>query len=163
MKKKKIKDHYKEALRYLENADNILKNNTTINNLGFYNDAKYVKMAGHTAWAGVLVALDPLHKPLGKGKRKSVDTYRDVIKGKFMNVYNSAYNYLHLYMGYDGELSTVTKKTGFEYAKILIEWAKKQYPKNITGTPPLKKPCKKCGTAFVPEYKRIVNCKKCRR
>ncbi|WP_461141388.1 DUF5618 family protein [Spirosoma pomorum] len=36
---------------------------------GYYQDSKYVKMAGHTAYVGVLVALDELLGKKGKVAR----------------------------------------------------------------------------------------------
>jgi hypothetical protein len=48
-----------EAKRYISNAKEILKEKA-IKEDGFYKDRKYVKMAGHTAYAGVLVALDSI-------------------------------------------------------------------------------------------------------
>ena len=52
-------DQIEEAKRYLANAREIL-NDKGQKEDGLYQDIKYVKMAGHTAYAGVLVALDEL-------------------------------------------------------------------------------------------------------
>ena len=52
------KNPIEEAKRYLQNAKDVLKNNTTVDNDGYYSDSKYVRMAGNTAWNGCLIALD---------------------------------------------------------------------------------------------------------
>ena len=46
-----------EAVRYIRNARQLLSEKTGKDGK-YYTDRKYVKMAGHTAWCGVLVALD---------------------------------------------------------------------------------------------------------
>lgn len=47
----------KEAERYLLNAKQILSEKAGKDG-NYYENPKYVKMAGNTAWSGVLVALD---------------------------------------------------------------------------------------------------------
>ena len=118
----------KEAKRYLANADKLLQENCTIDEYGNYSDEKYVKMAGDTAWKGVLKALDPLHPKLKRGKRKSVDTYRLIFEKrdkKAMNVYNNAYNQLHLSMGYDRVTSSKLKKSAWSDFKNILNWVEK--------------------------------------
>ena len=63
-----------EAMRYLENAKEILKTKARKDE-GLYLDKKYVKMAGHTAYSGVLYSLDELLRGKKKG-RKSVEWYQ---------------------------------------------------------------------------------------
>ena len=46
-----------EAMRYIDNAKDILRHKAQKED-GYYQDKKYVKMAGHTAYLGVLLALD---------------------------------------------------------------------------------------------------------
>ncbi|MCX7728356.1 MAG: DUF5618 family protein [Bacteroidia bacterium] len=124
--KKKIENPYV----YLKNAQDILREKAKKDG-EFYTYPKYVKMAGHTAWAGVLLALDYLfkkHDVKVKG-RKDVDDYRHFIAKKdrkILNYFNSAYETLHLVMGYDGELSVKISKTGLDYAKIILDWVAKQ-------------------------------------
>jgi len=52
-----LKHPIREAERYLQNARQILSEKAEKDG-DYYNDPKYVKMAGDTAWKGVLVALD---------------------------------------------------------------------------------------------------------
>jgi len=121
-KKEKIENPY----NYLENAREILKEKAKKNG-EFYTYRKYVKMAGHTAWAGVLLALDHLMDKYQfkiKG-RKDVNDYRTFIASvnkKMLNYFNSAYEYLHLFMGYDGNLDAITSKHGLDLAQKLIDW-----------------------------------------
>ncbi|MCX8142626.1 MAG: DUF5618 family protein [Bacteroidia bacterium] len=125
-KKEKIENPY----NYLENAREILKEKAKKNG-EFYTYRKYVKMAGHTAWPGVLLALDHLmdkHHIKIKG-RKDVNDYRTFIASinkKMLNYFNSAYEYLHLFMGYDGNLDIITSKHGLDLAQKLIDWVNTQ-------------------------------------
>jgi hypothetical protein len=125
-KKEKIENPY----NYLENARDILKEKAKKNG-EFYTYRKYVKMAGHTAWAGVLLALDHLMDKYQfkiKG-RKDVNDYRTFIASvnkKMLNYFNSSYEYLHLFMGYDGNLDIITSKHGLDLAQKLIDWVNTQ-------------------------------------
>ncbi|MEW6774278.1 MAG: DUF5618 family protein [Bacteroidota bacterium] len=126
--------HKENPWVYIQNARETLK--TKAGKHGeFYSSKKYVRTAGHQAWMGVLTALDELMKYKGykvKG-RKDIDDYRDFIakqNWKILDYLNSAYNHLHLYMGYDGELKVNISKEGIELAEKIIEWVEKQLPKN---------------------------------
>lgn len=112
-----------EARRYLDNARNILRENAQKED-GFYQDAKYVKMAGHTAYVGVLTALDGLFGKKAKG-RKDVDWYKNNLAKsdkKALNTFSSAYELLHLNMAYDGILDAEVIQTAFKRAETLIDW-----------------------------------------
>ncbi len=50
-----------EAKRHIDNAKSFLSNNAKKED-GFYQDRKYIKIAGHTAYTGILLALDELLK-----------------------------------------------------------------------------------------------------
>jgi len=112
-----------EAHRYLDNAKEILRDKIQKEDK-YYKDAKYVKMAGNTAYNGLLVALDGLFGIKKKG-RKSVDWYQEELgklDRKILNAFNSAYEVLHLSMGYDGVLSAKIVAVGFEEAETIINW-----------------------------------------
>lgn len=66
-----------EANRNIENAKTILTEKAQKEN-GYYQDKKYIKLAGHAAYSGVLVALDTLFMSKKKG-RKSVEWYKEEI------------------------------------------------------------------------------------
>lgn len=117
-------DGYHEAMRYVDNAKECLVKAKKQGD--FYNDPKYVRMAGNTLWNGVLEALEAKYN-LKKGKgRPSIEKYQEQV-GKenrtMLKVLNNAYDYCHLYMGYDGNLAVITSKTAMENAITLIEWA----------------------------------------
>ncbi len=130
-------DNYKEAYRYIDNAKEILR--TKAKKKGkFYDDAKYVRMACNTAYSGLLIALNDyflqkgIQFPKPKGKRHqslNVDFYLKNL-GKInktkLKEFNSAYNYLHLLGGYDGDLIVNTSKTGIDLAQSVIDWVAKQ-------------------------------------
>jgi len=92
-------------------------------------------MAGDTAWHGVLLAIDYWmekegHK-INRKKRVNVSYYQDFLaqkNWKILNYFNSAYNILHLSMGYDGELNAKIAKTGIELAEEILDWVKKYVP-----------------------------------
>ena len=48
-----------ETRRHIDNAKGFLSNNAGRED-GLYRDRKYVKIAGHTAYTGILLALDEL-------------------------------------------------------------------------------------------------------
>ena len=52
-----MKAAYKDAHRNFSNAQELLREKAGREN-GFYLDKKYVKLAGHAAWSGVLLAVD---------------------------------------------------------------------------------------------------------
>lgn len=97
-----------EARRYVDNAREILRDKAQKED-GYYHDSEYVKMAGHTAYVGVLVALDGMLGKKGKGRkdpgRRPVDWYKQhlaKLDKKVLNAFLTAYQVLHLDMAYDG-------------------------------------------------------------
>ena len=117
------KNPIEEANRYLLNAKSILSEKAGLDN-GFYTDPKYVKMAGHTAWCGVLVALNSLY-PLGKKERATFEHFQDLIardNKKLLNKYLATYETLHKAVGYDGNPDARIAKAGLSNAKDIIDW-----------------------------------------
>jgi len=121
------KEYYNEAIRYMDNAKEYLKNAKKEGD--FYHDKKYVKTACGTAYNGLLVALDcylilkGIDKPKGK-TRKSIEYYQSnitKIDKKMLDYLNSAYEILHLWGYYDGITKASVVKDGFDLANILIE------------------------------------------
>ena len=112
-----------EAMRYIDNAKDILSQKAQKED-GYYQDKKYVKMAGHTAYSGILVALDDLLGTKKKG-RKSVEWYKaelSKLDKKLTSSFDSVYEILHLSLGYDGAKSAKLAQLGFEEAEKIIEW-----------------------------------------
>ncbi len=112
-----------EAKRYVVNAKDILKDKAKKED-GYYQDTKYVKMAGHTAYAGVLVALDGLLGTKTRG-RKSVEWYQKELASldrKILTTFKSAYDTLHLSMSYDGNPSADVAVAGLKQAEQIIHW-----------------------------------------
>ncbi|TLV02313.1 DUF5618 family protein [Dyadobacter luticola] len=113
----------REAKRYLNNAKEILREKAKKED-GFYQDKKYVKLAGHAAYTGVLVALDGLFERKGKG-RKNVDWYLENLgktDKKLLASFNAAYDTLHLAMGYDGNQAAGVSAAGINLAESIITW-----------------------------------------
>ena len=113
-----------EARRHIDNAKNFLSNNAKKED-GFYHDKKYVKIAGHTAYTGVLLALDELLGEKKKKTRKSVEWYQKELSGldkTLTSDFKTAYEILHLAMGYDGVQSAKLAKLGMEEAEKIIGW-----------------------------------------
>jgi hypothetical protein len=131
-----------EANRYLANARRILSEKAKKDG-NFYSDAKYVKIAGHTAWCGVLIALDAVlnvRKNLKKNQRPDFDDYQTALykKDPKMNrILLVAYDLLHKALGYDGVLSYKTVQDGLEQAKSLVDWASLHYNPETQKTPTL--------------------------
>ena len=115
--------HIEEAHRYIDNAKEILREKAHKKNK-YYQDEKYVKMAGNTAYNGVLVALDGLFGVKKKG-RKSVEWYKEELSKmdkKILFSFSTAYTTLHLVMGYDGGPSVVIATEGLKEAETIINW-----------------------------------------
>jgi hypothetical protein len=112
-----------EARRYIANAREILRDKAQKED-GYYQDAKYVKMAGNTAYSGILVALDHLLAPKKKG-RKDVSWYKEqlaLLDKKVLGAFVSAYDTLHLSLGYDGNPSAAVAQAGLSDAETIISW-----------------------------------------
>ena len=115
-----------EARRYIDNAKEILRDKAKKED-GYYTNSKYVKMAGHTAYTGVLVALDGKFGRKGR-RRKDIDWYRQETKKwnvKLLPILNSTYEILHLFLGYDGTKDSRIAKIGIENAERIISAAEK--------------------------------------
>ncbi len=112
-----------EAKRYLDNAKSILKNQAQKEN-GIYQDKKYVKLAGHAAYLGVLMALDGVLGHKSKG-RKSVEWYKaelTKLDRRMTSIFDAAYSTLHLSMSYDGNPSAGVATEGLKQAEQIINW-----------------------------------------
>ena len=122
----------REAERYLENARQILSEKAGKDG-DYYSDRKYVKIAGHTAWCGILVALDAalgMKKGLKRGQRLEFRDYQEAIARvdrKMPRLLVNSYDTLHKTLGYDGNLSYRIVQYGLAEARNIITWAEKQY------------------------------------
>jgi hypothetical protein len=120
----KYDNPYKEAMRYIENAEDILKSAGKEGR--YYIDDKYVKIACGTAYSAILVALDSLFdlKNLPKRRgRKAIDYYQSNlarIDKKLLKELNNAYTVLHLDGYYGGITSVKTIESGFDDAISII-------------------------------------------
>ncbi|MDR0573204.1 MAG: DUF5618 family protein [Tannerella sp.] len=122
----------REAERYLENARQILSEKAEKDG-DYYNDSKYVKMAGNTAWNGVLVALDAVlgvRAGLKKGQRPDFKDYQAAISKKDSKMTRpllAAYESLHKALGYDGNPRCKIVQDSLEQARMILAWAEKNY------------------------------------
>jgi hypothetical protein len=125
--------YYSEAVRYMDNAKEYLKNAKKEDYL--YRDLKYVRTACATAYSGVLIALDGflilkgVHKPTGK-ERKSIEYYQKnlgQLDKKMLDNLNVTYKILHLWGYYDGIEDTRVVSIGLETAGKIIEKIKPSY------------------------------------
>lgn len=119
----------KEALRYLENAKQILLSAPKEDNT--YMDIKPVRQACGTAYLAVLRAIDEYLLSQGVDKKrlpKSVDGYRDLLKryviihnGKLLREFDKLYDALHIAGYYRGLLQDVNMvKEAFKAAETFI-------------------------------------------
>ncbi|MET7258473.1 DUF5618 family protein [Dyadobacter jiangsuensis] len=121
------KDPVLEAKRYLDNARTILKEKAMKEN-DLYSNRKYVKLAGHAAYTGVLVALDGFFGITTK-KRKDVNWYKEQLASidkKVLGNFVDAYELLHLYMGYDGTQNAIVAQQGLKHADEIIQWVEQR-------------------------------------
>jgi len=128
----KLKNPIEEAERYLENAQQILSEKAGKEG-NYYNDTKYVKMAGNTAWNGVLVALDAVldvRKNLKKGQRPDFRDYQNAVLTKDSKMNQpllGAYESLHKSLGYDGNPNYKVVRAAMENGRLIVSWAAKHY------------------------------------
>ncbi|MDR0620119.1 MAG: DUF5618 family protein [Bacteroidales bacterium] len=126
------KNPIKEAQRYLDNAREILSTKAEKDG-GYYSDAKYVRMAGNTAWSGVLIALDgvlDVRENLKGKNRPDFKNYMDaaVKKDKKISTHLfNTYESLHKVLGYDGNLNYKIVQASLDEGKNIISWAAKHY------------------------------------
>lgn len=121
-------DSISEARRHLANAKEILSEKAK-KEYGRYQDKKYVKMAGHTAYTGVLLALDILLGNKKKSTRKSVEWYRSELSNRDKKISGSfadVYDVLHLSMGYDGLSNAKIAAMGLQEAEKIISWVEQR-------------------------------------
>ena len=57
---------------------------------GLYTDRKYVKLAGHAAYTGILLALDEVYEKKGKG-RKDIDWYKENLSKNHKKLFEFRY------------------------------------------------------------------------
>ncbi len=123
-----------EARRYMDNARQILSEKAGKQG-DLYTDPKYIKMAGHTAWVGVLIALDAaLHvrEKSKKNQRADIKDYFDAaskIDKSLNNRIIVAYDSLHKALGYDGNLSYPIVQDSLKRGDYIIDWCEKKIPK----------------------------------
>ena len=121
-----VTDPVAEARRYVENAQTLLKEHGNLDyETQLYQDRKYVRMAGNTLWNGVLLILDAVFhvKKVGRLHPDVID-YRDEVAKrdkKLLALFNTAYETIHVYMGYDGNQSKATCMEGFRFANEIID------------------------------------------
>ncbi|MDR3252866.1 MAG: DUF5618 family protein [Tannerella sp.] len=127
-----LKHPIREAERYIENA-RILLSEKAEKDGSYYNDSKYVRMAGNTAWNGVLIALDAalgIRKGMKRGQRPDIQDYQDAISKKDNKMTRPlfyAYESLNTVLGYDGNCNYTIVQASIKQAKTLVSWADKHY------------------------------------
>lgn len=115
-----------EARRYVQNARDILKEKGKLNVEGqYYEDRKYVRMAGNTLWNGVLLILNAVfHVKKTKNSRPHFIDYEKAIAQrdlKLLDLVNMGYDALHLSMGYDGNPRKASCQDGIQLANDIID------------------------------------------
>jgi hypothetical protein len=120
----------REAIRYLNNAKDILKSAPIEDDT--YTDVKYVQEACGTAYLSIIKAIDEFLINKGVSQKdlpQSVDGYRDMIKkhlsihnGKLTRDFEKLYKALHIAGYYRGLLEDVNMvKDAFKAAKDFID------------------------------------------
>lgn len=120
------KNPLEEARRYMDNAKKLLVENGELDvKTRLYGDKKYVRMAGDTLWKGMLVVLDAVfHVRKDRRTRVHIDDYLDAVNkrdGKLAKLVSTAYQIMHLYMGYDGVADKDTCDSSFRLANDIID------------------------------------------
>jgi len=121
-----ITDPIDEARRYVRNAKDLLTEKGKLNvEYQYYEDRKYVRMAGNTLWNGVLIILDAVfHVKQNKRSRPNFIDYEKAIATrdlKLLNLVTIGYDAIHLSMGYDGNPLKANCQEGFRLANDIID------------------------------------------
>lgn len=120
-----------EARRHIDNAKDFLSNNAKKQE-GLYQDKKYVKIAGHTAYTGILLALNEFLGEKNKKTPKSVEWYQmelSKVDKSLLAKFTTAYQVLHIDMGYQGSKSAKLASVGLEEAEKIISWVETRLEK----------------------------------
>lgn len=123
----------REAIRYLENAKEILGKSPIEDNR--YTDVKYVKSACGVAYLGVLKAIDEYLLKRGLSKKelpkkieeyeKALQKYLSIHNGKLTKEFSTLYDELHIAGYYRGNLHHVDAvKSILKAAKAFIDKVK---------------------------------------
>ena len=120
------KNPLEEARRYMNNAKKLLIENGELDlETHLYGDKKYVRMAGDTLWKGMLVILDAVfHVRKDRRTRVHIDDYLEAVNkrdGKLAQLVSTAYQTMHLYMGYDGVQNKAICDSGFRLANDILD------------------------------------------
>ena len=129
------KNLIEESRRYVENAKKVLRENGNLDTkTQMYQDEKYVRAAGHYLWLAVLLVLDAVfHVREDRRTRVDIKAYLDAVRkrdGKLLNLVNSSYDILHLYMGYDGVQRKGVCDDGIKLATEIIDRCAKMVVEN---------------------------------
>jgi hypothetical protein len=133
-----MSEHYAEAVRYMNNAEETLKRAEKLDH-GWYKDVKYVRSACGIAYLGVLVAIDAWLTLKGveipkKKKHATIDFYLYRIAQldkKILDRLDTVYNILHIEGYYRRERNIKTIENGFKIAYEIIEKIKPENPVNV--------------------------------
>ena len=131
----KVQDNpIKEAERYLENSRQILSEKAGKDG-NYYNDPKYVRMAGRVAWQGVRAALDGLPEVKAKREVRRQVRFEDYMEAvtqcdpKMSKPLFYTHETLQKVLIGDGNLSCGMVESGMNQAKEVIDWADREYRK----------------------------------
>lgn len=125
----KLSNPYEEAYRYINNAKQILKDNSGKKD-GEYANIKCVQTAAETAYEGVLLAINEyLFRKEGSTfvKPKSIEEYRTRTakqNNKLLSLLNEAYANLYISLYYHGIPSVRVMNNGLQTASDIIKFIK---------------------------------------
>ena len=120
-----------EARRHIDNAKDFLSNNARKQD-GLYQDKKYVKIAGHTAYTGILLVLNELLGEKNRKTPKSAEWYQyelSCVDKSLLSNFTTAYQLLHIDMGYQGTRSAKIAALGLDTAEKIINWVETRLEK----------------------------------
>lgn len=124
-------DPITEARRYVDNAHEVLRERGKFDpETKCYQDKKYVRAAGNYLWHAVIIAFDAVFQVSASSKRVDINDFRQAVTNrdkKLLTALNSAYEVIHLYMSYDGNLRKGISDEGFELANDIIDRCAKLY------------------------------------
>ena len=131
----KVQDNpIKEAERYLENSRQILSEKAGKDG-DYYDDPKYVRMAGREAWKDVRAALDGLLEVKARREAHRQIRFEDSMEAimqcdpKMSKPLFYTHETLQKVLIGDGNLRCGMVESGMQQAKRVIQWAAQEYRK----------------------------------
>lgn len=118
---------FEKAKQCFDDARTILREKANYDD-GYYQEKKYIKMAGKKAYAGMLLVLDEFINVKTPGKRDAdwYEGHLSFFERKVQNTFDTAYRVLYVSMGSKGIGNAEIAEIGIRRAEQVVDWIESQ-------------------------------------